>query len=331
VNAAMRGAAFGAKGSPTTPGMTDLEVRQALAAQIGNYGVGAGKLAKNDWIPLFRAAFHDYDSPPEKLVTTNTISNAIAAFERTMTFTHTPWRAYVRGDAKAISEKAKRGAYLFFTAWDQGGAGCSGCHKGDFFTDEKYYDLAVPQIGRGKTDLDNLADGIDDWGRGHVTGNRDDKYDYRTPTLLGVEVTGPYGHSGAFNTLEQVVRHHLNVEASIASFDYKSISTAGGPINASFSKENTNYELQKLIALRAAGSPRAIRNVDLPASDVDALVAFLKSLTDPCLKSKSCLAQWIPSARDPDPDGLRLCAKDGQGRELLPGSCPGHARREASR
>jgi len=321
VNGAMRGPAFGAKGSPTTPGMTDLEVRQAIAARIGNYGTGSGALPKNDWLPYFRSAFRDHTSPVERLITANKISIAIAAFESTMTFTNTPWRDYVKGNLSAIDDSAKRGAIIFYTPTNHGGGGCSSCHRGDFFTDEKYYPLAVPQIGRGKTDINNLDDGIDDWGRAHVTGHRADKYDFRTPTLLGVELTGPYGHSGVFNTLEEIIRHHLNVEGSLRQFNYDRISTAGGPINANFATDHTNNALQKLLDLRSAGSPRAIRNVDLPNSSIADLIAFLKSLTDPCLKSDECLASWAPRVTDPDPDGLRLCAKDKNGQELLPGSC----------
>ena len=41
-----------------------------------------------------------------------------------MTFTNTPWKAYVRGDSTAISESAKRGAILFFKPSTESGADC---------------------------------------------------------------------------------------------------------------------------------------------------------------------------------------------------------------
>lgn len=321
VNAAMRGSAFGAKGAPNTPGMTDLEVRWQIAARIGNYGAGAGHFAKNEWLPLFRKAFNKPDAPADKLVTPNAISLAIADYERTMTFTNTPWKAYVRGDNKAISDAAKRGAYLFYKTPGEGGAYCASCHRGDFFSDEKYWVLAVPQIGRGKTDINDFEDGIDDWGRAHVTGHRADKYAYRTPTLLGVEVTEPFGHSGVFKTMKDVVLHHLNVEKSIARFDYKTISTDGGPINSRLSAKQTARALDMLRQQRAAGKPGVLQDIAMSDRQVDDIVEFLKTLTDPCLKDKACLAKWVPNRNDPDPDGLRLCAKDRSGRELVPGSC----------
>ena len=179
----------------------------------------------------------------------------------------------------------------------------------------------MPQIGRGKTDINNRHDGIDDWGRAHVTGHRDDKYAYRTPTLLGVEVTGPYGHSGVFNTLKDVVVHHLNAKKSVETFDYGDIPATGGPINLGFSKEHTLRALQKLESQRKAGKKGVLEDVALTDAQVDDLVEFLKTLTDPCLKDQTCLAKWIPGPNDPDPDGLRLCAKDGAGKDLWAPSC----------
>ena len=322
VNAAMRGKAFGAKTAPTMSTNTDLEVRQALAAAIGNYGSRTlPALPKNEWLPLFRRAYNDPSGPVEKLVTSNKISVAIAAYERTMTFTDTPWKAFVQGNDNAISASAARGATLFYKPIAEGGANCASCHTGDFFTDEHYWVLAVPQFGRGKTDVNSHKDGNDDWGRAHVTGKRDDKYAYRTQMLLGVEMTPPYGHDGVFKTLKDVVEHHLNPRKSIQAFDFSKISTEGGPLNLANSKENTERALKRLEQQRKAGKKGVLTDVELTDTQVNDVVEFLKTLTDPCLKDQACLAKWIPAASDPDPDGLRLCAKDGAGKELWTPSC----------
>jgi cytochrome c peroxidase len=323
VNAAMRGRTFGAKTAPTMSLRTDLEVRQAIAAAIGNYGppTAVPKLTKNEWEPLFRRAFNDPSGPLERLITTNRISVAISNFERTMTFTNTLWKAYVQGNDSAISASAKRGALIFYKPIAQGGADCASCHRGDFFTDEQYWVLAMPQFGRGKTDINTRKNGIDDWGRAHVTGHRADKYAYRTATLLGIEMTGPYGHSGAISTLEGAVRWHLNVEKSVREFDFKTIPADGGPTQLNFSRENTERALNRLKQQRKSGRPGVIQDVALTDAQVADLVEFLKTLTDPCLKSRECLAKWIPGPDDPDPDGLRICAKDGSGKELWAPSC----------
>jgi len=322
VNAAMRGKAFGAKTAPTMSTHTDLEVRQAIAAAIGNYGSHTlPALPRNDWAPFFRSAFNDPSGPIDKLATANKISVAIAAYERTMTFTNTPWKAYVQGRDDAISAAAKRGALLFYKPIKDHGANCASCHSGDFFTDEEYWVIAVPQMGRGKTDVNNHHNGNDDWGRAHVTGFRDDKYAYRTQTLLGVEVTGPWGHDGVFNSLKEIVQHHLNAKKSVETFDWKKVSTDGGPLNLANSQENSERALKKLLAQRRKGKPGVLQDADLSDSQVDDLVEFLKALTDPCLKDRTCLAKWIPGPTDPDPDGLRLCARDRTGQPLWPPSC----------
>lgn len=322
VNAAMRGKAFGAKTAPTMSTGTDLEVRQALAAAVGNYGSHTlPALPKNEWQPLFRRAFNDPNGPVERLITTNKISVAIAAYERTMTFTNTPWKAYVQGNDAAISASAKRGALLFYKPIAEGGANCGSCHSGDFFTDEQYWVIAVPQFGRGKTDVNSRKNGNDDWGRAHVTGDRDDKYAYRTQMLLGIEVTPPYGHDGAFGTLKEIVQHHLNPRKSIEAFDFTKISTDGGPLNLANAAANTARALKKLEQQRARRKRGVLADVELTDGQVDDIVEFLKTLTDPCLKDQACLAKWIPGPTDPDPDGLRLCARDRTGRELWAPSC----------
>lgn len=324
VNAAMRGRAFGAKTAPTMSTHTDLEVRQAIAAAIGGYGgTMLSPLPKNEWPPLFRRAFNDASGPVANLITPNKISVAIASYERTMTFTDTPWKAYVQGNNGAISDAAKRGALLFYKSIKDGGANCGSCHSGDFFTDENYWVLAVPQMGRGKTDVNVRPshNANDDWGRAHVTGKRSDKYAYRTQTLIGVEVTGPWGHDGVFNTLKEVVQHHLNPKKSIETFDWKKVSTEGGPLNLAHSKENTENALNQLLSQRKKGKPGVLQDANLTDPQVDDIVEFLKALTDPCLKNQQCLTKWIPGPTDPDPDGMRLCAKDRTGAPLWAPSC----------
>jgi len=314
VRPAMRGNGF-----PTLT--NDQAVRERIAARIGGYDAGAGDLPVNNWVPLFRTAFNDNTSPPEKLVSANNVSIAIAAYERTMTFTDNPWKRYVKGDDSAIGEAAKRGALLFYRPVADGGANCASCHAGDFFTDEKNWVLAVPQIGRGKGDRNSSTDTNDDWGRGHVVSDEAEKWAYRTPTLLNVEVTGPFGHTGVFPTLEGIVRHHLNAEQSINGFSYATVSTAAGPLNTTNAPAHTALALQRLREQRTANKPGVLRDVSLTNEQVSELIEFMKTLTDPCTKDRACLAKWVPTATDPNPDGRRICPKDSTGALLSPGTC----------
>jgi len=47
-----------------------------------------------------------------------------------------------------------------------------------------------------------------DLGRGSVTGNAEDRYRFRTPTLRDIADTGPYMHDGSLETLFDVVEFY---------------------------------------------------------------------------------------------------------------------------
>jgi cytochrome c peroxidase len=60
-----------------------------------------------------------------------------------------------------------------------------------------------------------------------------------------------------------------------------------------------------------------LQNVDLSEVQVSELVVFLKSLTDPCVKDRSCLTKWIVEpVNDADPNGDQLNALDSNGNLL---------------
>jgi cytochrome c peroxidase len=300
----MRGFDFGTEDGNSGDERNDRS-RKLLAQIVGGYGDGRGVLQKNEWLAEFQAAFNS-TAGPETLITFENIAYAIGEYERSQVFVDTPWKAYVEGDDDIISESAKRGALLFFQTIDEGGADCASCHSGDFFTDEQFYVLAVPQIGRGKG---SGVYGDDDWGRYLETGYDEDMYAFRTPTLLNVEVTWPYGHDGAYATLEGIVRHHLNPAEAINNYDWSQLDPAIRIVSA---EEYTMRALAKLKQNRTAGITTVV-DVELSDEQVDDIVNFMLALTDPCVKDRVCLAQWIPDETDTDPDGLRLTAVDRDG------------------
>ena len=162
----------------------------------------AQRLANIDaWESAFETVYGD------TTITYDRIADAMAEYEDSMIFVDNPWNAYVNGDNDAITAQQKRGAELFFTDIPQGGAGCSRCHRGDFFTDEQHHVAGYPQIGHGKgNDSGNGTN--NDFGRENITGDTSDRFHFRTPTLLNVAATAPYGHTGAYQTLEEVVAHY---------------------------------------------------------------------------------------------------------------------------
>ena len=282
----------------------------SLPAQINNDIIRnelAIKLAGDvDWVAEFEAAFGK-----DIIITYTHIAEAIGEYERSQVFVNSPWKAYFEGDAAAISESAKRGAMLFFESIEDGGANCTSCHSGDFFTDEQYHVLATPQIGRGKGDNNGILMN-DDFGRFRESKVATDMYRFRTPSLLNVEVTGPWGHAGAYTTLENMVRHMLNPAEAIVNYDFSQLDSSAN-IQFSNMHTNTQFALDQLEANRTNNVAEVHQNVTFTDDDVIDLVEFLKALTDPCVKDRDCLAPWIPDTGETGPDGFQLNAVDNTG------------------
>lgn len=93
-------------------------------------------------------------------------------------------------DAHPMNHSARRGRELFFGQK----AGCTACHVGANFTDEKYHNLGVGMDAKEP-----------DLGRYVVTKDEKDKGAFKTPTIRNVALTAPYMHDGSQQTLEEVV------------------------------------------------------------------------------------------------------------------------------
>ena len=287
------------------------EIREYVASRIGGYGEGKDEL--NDtayWLKKFKTALSKPNGTAEELITEQNIAMLIGEYENSQAFVDTPWKAYVEGNANALSASEKKGALLFFTSIEDGGADCASCHSGDFFTDEKFHNIAMPQFGHGKGSGD---EGIEDFGRMLATSDANDKYGFRTPTLLNVEVTGPWGHTGAYTSLEAVVRHHLNAKEAIENYDVSQLVQTGLQ-NLEQLKVNTNKAVKHLEEARKEGLD-VLKNNTLSDVEVNNLIDFLHTLTDPCVKNEECLSKWIPKLND-DPNGDQLDAIDVKGNIL---------------
>jgi cytochrome c peroxidase len=171
-----------------------------------------------EYVDLFKKAFNDVKQADD--ITYAHAANAIAAFEGVAwRADKTPFDAYLRGDATALSDSEISGMDLFYNG-DSNGQACADCHSGKFQTDHQFYAIAMPQIGPGKGDNSgNQLDGRDDFGREQATGDPNDRLKFRTPNLRNVALTAPYGHAGAYDTLQAVVRHHLDSVKSLRRYD----------------------------------------------------------------------------------------------------------------
>jgi len=169
------------------------------------------------YVDMFVSVYHDDPNIPVSTaadVTYVHIANAIAAWEAgdpLLLADDTPFDRYLRGRKGSLSQRARLGMRLFF-----GQAGCSDCHSGTLLTDMDFHSIGMPQIGPGKGDG---FDGHEDFGRERVTKDPDDRYRFRTPPLRNVALTGPWGHDGAYATLEGILDQHLNCRRATASYD----------------------------------------------------------------------------------------------------------------
>jgi cytochrome c peroxidase len=99
-------------------------------------------------------------------------------------------------------------------------------------------------INNGLDPVESLMD-FADFGRGEVTGKLIDNGTFRVPTLRNIQFTAPYMHDGRFQTLREVINHY----------------NSGG-----FHADNTNP---------------LIRPLGLTEDQIDALISFINTLSDP--------------------------------------------------
>jgi len=251
-------------------------------------------------------------------------ANALAAFQ-TVAFRSngSPFEQTLRdGKFERLSPDVWSGIDLFY-----GRAGCSNCHSGPLLTDHRFHAIAVPQIGPGKNHGEDTTywrssgfmDRLEDEGRFRVTFDAQDLFAFRTPSLLNVSITGPWGHSGAFNTLEAAVRHHLEPERSLRKYAGTKLpalgtvveKTAEGsklifrPVNpgrrVAFDRRDYWIQLSERLRTRIKEA-NVLEGTALNDTEVGQLLAFLESLTDPAARAQGDLIpRRVPSGLQPQP------------------------------
>ena len=115
----------------------------------------------------------------EKGITLDTVTKAIAAYERTLITPNAPYDRYLRGDKKAISKSAQHGGELVKQA------GCIACHRG------LNYSGMETEPGKGNYQrFPTIVEGNeyvekyhlnDDLGRYEATKKEEDKHIWRVP------------------------------------------------------------------------------------------------------------------------------------------------------
>jgi cytochrome c peroxidase len=125
----------------------------------------------------------------------NHVKDAIATFERSLITPNSRFDKFLRGDHAAITEEEKEG-YLLFKS-----LGCVACHQGVSVGGNMFQTFGV--MADYFADRGGLTSA--DLGRFNVTGQEQDRYRFKVPSLRNVERTAPYFHDGSAATLEQAV------------------------------------------------------------------------------------------------------------------------------
>jgi len=152
-------------------------------------------------------------------------------------------------------------------------AGCSACHSGQFQTDQNFYAIAMPQIGPGKAA--SFEPHQRDTGRMRVTGAAEDAYRFKTPSLRNVTLTAPYGHDGAYATLQGVIRHHLDPITSLQNYDPAQaiLPDLPGAVD--------DWVLTRPAEIAAIAAANQLAPTALDDAEITDILAFMAALEDP--------------------------------------------------
>lgn len=135
-------------------------------------------------------------------ITADTIADAISEYEKTLITPGSRFDRYLEGNATALNRTEKEGFELFKSK------GCISCHHGVNIGGNQYqrFGAVIPNSEIGKNSP----------GRFNVTGDPDDRYYLKVPSLRNIAKTAPFFHTGSVKTLHQAVRlmsyHQLGIE-----------------------------------------------------------------------------------------------------------------------
>ena len=139
----------------------------------------------------------------DSLINSSRVLKSIAAFELSLVSFGSKYDMVQVGKAGFTTQEQK--GYALFQEH------CNQCHVEPLFSNFKYRDNGLQ--------VDSI---LQDFGRFLITGEQQDKYRFKTPSLRNLSYTFPYMHDGRFDKLRQVLNHYENIAYS-RSVDVKSI------------------------------------------------------------------------------------------------------------
>ena len=201
--------------APDVTGFHNFPLQRAVNAQLN---------AILEYRKKFGDVFNGGAPLPPGGVTISMRRRALAEFQTTLTVANAPLDRFARGDRHAMTPSQKRGALLFF-----GKANCVTCHAvrgqaNEMFSDFKPHRIGGPQVapvfgvGTGNTIFDGPGEN-EDFGFEQTESDPTLRYTFRTAPLRNLKAAPAFFHNGAFGTLEAAIAHHLDVEASLHTYD----------------------------------------------------------------------------------------------------------------
>jgi cytochrome c peroxidase len=253
-----------AGGPPLNPIEMGMPDEKAVAARIAE---------RPDYVKAFNTLFGP-DMLKDPKTAFRATTEAIAAFERTPEFApfDSKYDRYLRGEVK-LTDQEELGRTLFFSTQF---ANCSLCHdvKGadgrletSTFSSHKYFNIGVPVNGEARK-LNGVKPDFVDVGLAanpEVNGDPKEKGKFKVPNLRNVAVTGPYMHNGVFNDLRTVILFYNKYNSKKKSRQ----------INPETGLRWADPEVADNLARKELETGPGLDDKRL-----DALVAFLKTLTD---------------------------------------------------
>lgn len=181
---------------PDEPAQVDRFKRESVGSAEQVYGVLLDRiLADPSYVSAFTAAY----GRPAAEITFLDVADAIAQFIRDrFRLRPTRFSRFVAGEG-TLSDTEIRGGLLFY-----GKGRCAACHRGPYFTDFAFHAVPLASLGFGKSGF-----GVD-YGRFNATFDPADLYRFRTPPLINVAETAPYGHAGGVPDLRGAVIAHFD-------------------------------------------------------------------------------------------------------------------------
>lgn len=132
--------------------------------------------------------------------TGDTITDAIAEFEKTLITPNSPFDNWLRGDENALTAQQKQGYQLFKENK------CATCHGGVIPGGRSFEPLGL------KKDFEFGELHPADIGRMNVTSDERDKLRQKVPTLRNIALTAPYFHRGDVATMDEAVKLMLRYQ-----------------------------------------------------------------------------------------------------------------------